>query len=89
MSTLTVSLVPVVPPVETSSPSVFAPVGEAWDASLEALKSLGLAILIAGAFGWWMLPLAALVVWIASRLLRNASVRERRLASIDTPQGTA
>ncbi len=90
MSTLTVSLSPAVPEAKTAKPSAFAPVGEAWDASLDALRSLGLAILIAGAFGWWMLPLLALALWGAARLVRNVGGRGRApLASIDTPQSTA
>lgn len=98
MSTLTVSLNPAVPQVTPpAKPGVFAPVREAWDASLEALQSLGLAVLIAGAFGWWMLPLIALALWAANRLLRGATRGSGPLAappgpaiaSIDTPQTTA
>ncbi len=90
MSTLTVSLNPVVPQVTPpSKPGVFAPVGEAWAASLEALQQLGLAVLIAGAFGWWMLPLIALALWAANRLLRNTGGRAPIATSIDTPQTTA
>lgn len=88
MSTLTVSLSPVVAQT-TTTPGTFAPVAEAWDASLDALRSLGLAVLVAGAFGWWMIPLAALAVWGATRLLRNTGGRPQPLASIDTPQSTA
>lgn len=89
MSTLTVSLSPAVPASTTSAPNVFAPVRQAWQASLEALQSLGLAILIAGAFGWWMVPLAAVALWVASRLLRNAGTKVPAPGSIDTPQTTA
>ncbi len=89
MSTLTVSLSPAAPATSTPTPNVFAPVREAWQASLEALQSLGLAILIAGAFGWWMLPLVAVALWVASRVIRNMGGRVAPANSIDTPQTTA
>ncbi len=89
MSTLTVSLSPVSPPSTDQRPGTFAPVGEAWEASLEALRSLALGVLVALAFGWWMVPLGALAVWAASRLLRNTTAKAQPYASIDTPQGTA
>lgn len=88
MSTLTVSLTPVSAQA-TDRPGTFAPVAEAWDASLEALRSLAMGVLVAAAFGWWMVPLGALAVWAASRLLRNTTAKPRPLGSIDTPQGTA
>ncbi|MCC6236321.1 MAG: DUF4349 domain-containing protein [Dehalococcoidia bacterium] len=89
MSTLTVSLSPVSPPSTDTPAGTFAPVGEAWQASLEALRSLALGVLVALAFGWWMVPLGALAVWTAVRLLRSTTAKPRAFGSIDTPQGTA
>jgi hypothetical protein len=93
MSTLTVTLTPAVAVVKEAKPAgALAPVSEAWDASLEALRSLGVALLVGAAFGWWMLPLLALALWGAARLLRASNGRQAealRPASIDTPQGTA
>jgi hypothetical protein len=94
MSTLTVTLTPAPVKAETPKPaSPLAPVGEAWDASLEALRGLGVALLVGAAFGWWMLPLLALALWGTSRVIRaiggGRGPEPLRPAPIDTPQGTA
>ena len=76
MSTLTVTLTPAVAKVEAPKPEgALAPVREAWADSLETLRALGVAMLVAAAFGWWMLPLLAVAVWAASRLVRASGGR--------------
>lgn len=76
MSTITVSLYPDTPGVETlakQSSEVWDPAGiasRAWNSSLELLANVGTLIITVAVFLWWTLPLL-LIIWLLSRRYRR------------------
>ena len=69
MSTITIQLSPVAAPAPLAA-SGWQPLeaaAMAWNASLDLLGKVGIALITVGIFLWWALPLALVAVWLFSR----------------------
>lgn len=64
------------------APGPLAAMQRGWDASLDVLREGSAVVLTGVAFSWWLLPLAALGVWLGRRIRRRPGP-----AVAEVPQG--
>jgi hypothetical protein len=79
LATITAHLTPVVapPPADDDASSVSEVAQEAFDASIAVLMGILVVAIAVGAFSWWLLPLAALGVYLGRRQMKQDRARNQ------------
>ena len=73
LATIQVQLRPEAPAIKEPRPATgpVAAIRRGWEASLEVVGGLAMALLTVAAFSWWLLPPVALALWLWRRGLRR------------------
>ena len=70
---------------ESGRPSLGEVAAEAFDAGVGVLFAIALIAIAVGAFGWWLLPLAALVIYLGRRQIKLDRARHEAPPPAGTP----
>lgn len=92
MATIRVSLFPeqgAAALATASEPGFGERVAEAWESSLDAIETVATGVAVALVWSWWLLPVVAIVAWLARRYAVRYSARAAAARRVDTPEGAA
>jgi hypothetical protein len=88
LATIHVSLSPVSAETETGEKDFGDRIADAWESSLSTLSAIGTGVAVVVVWSWWLVPILAVVGWIAWRNRARLEGRPRSQGPerVDTPE---